>query len=629
MTATNTDIARLFREMADLLEIQGHTNPYRIRAYRNAANTIENHHQSMASLVQRDEDLTDLPNIGEDLAKAILLIIDTGTFPDLEALRGGEETTLTELLQIPGLGPKRVSQLHEELGIETIEELADAIESGKLEGISGFGPKTIETLRENVQTGRRKKERRLRASVEEIAADLEQFIVNIPDVDQAMIGGSYRRQRATVADLDAFASSDNPEAVINRFVEYPAIRRVISHGSTRASVIVDDDLNVDLRVVKPESYGAAAIYFTGNKEHQIRLRDMAIDRGWKLNEYGLFDGDQRLAGATEAEVYAQFDLPYFEPELRLDRGEFDAARNDQLPNLIILQNIRGDLHTHTTDSDGKATIEQMARAARELGHEYLAITDHSSYGRDPNTSLAESLASQAEEIERLNQELDGITILKGLEVDLDPEGNLTVPEDLLADLDIVICAIHDHFDLNRADQTQRLLNAIHNPYCQIIAHPTGRIVPHAQLGESPVGKPSNQSGETNGVAGDPEPSTDSDVPVKTAQEVQDSAANPTGTPRVYEIDLQPILEAAAETGTILELNANPERLDLPDRACQLARQAGIKLAINSDAHTTAELSNLRHGIAQARRGWLEPSNVLNTLPLPDLLKTLRSKRQPS
>lgn len=574
MAVGNSEIAEIFREMADVLEIQG-ANRYRVQAYRNAAFTVEDHRWSMAELIDEGADLTELPGIGEELASTIREIVETGRFSDLEALRGEQPDTLRDLLKIPGLGPKRVQTLHEELGVDSLESLREALEAGKVRDVPGFGEKTIATLRETVASGRQKKERRLRASVEAVAEDLASFLQAIPGVEQSAIAGSYRRRRETVADLDAVAASKEPAEVIDRFVEYSKIERIVSHGDTRATVVLADGLPVDLRAVQPESYGAALLYFTSGKDHQIRLRDAALVRGWKLNEYGLFDEEeQRVAGATEAEIYTAFNLPYIEPELREERGEIEAARAGELPDLITLADLRGDLHCHTADSDGASSLEEMTRAALDLGREYLAITDHSRYGRDDPEQIADELARQADEIDRLNAELDGITILKGIEVDIEADGSLGLPNDLLASLDIVVCSIHDHFDLSREEQTERLLRAIENPYCQIIAHPSGRLV---------------------------------------------------NEPNIYEIDLEQVLEAAHQAGCVLELNADPERLDLDDRACKRARELGVLIAINSDAHSSAELANLRHGVGQARRGWLEAIGVINTRSLNDLQAALRHR----
>lgn len=563
VAADNAEIAEMFREMADLLEIEN-ANPFRIRAYRNAAFTVDELPRSLDEMVTEGEDLTELPGIGEDLANAIIDILASGTFPALEQLRNRSTPALLDLMQVPGLGPKRVQQLHAALGIETVEQLQAAAEAGEIRKLSGFGEKTEQSILDTLGAGRRKKTRRKRAEVQADAEALEAFVQGLDGVLQAQIGGSYRRRRETVADLDVVAASTSAADVIEQFVQYEEIADVQSKGTTRSSVLLRSGLPVDLRVVVPESYGSALHYFTGARDHQIALRDMALDRGMKLNEYGLFRGEEQVAGATEEELYAAFDLPFIEPELRENRGEIDAARRGELPTLITLDDIRGDLHVRSDWAGGESSIEELARAAIERGYEYLAITDN---GLDPDR-----LRQQAEEIRQLDSELDGITLLAGVEVDILEDGSLALPDDLIEDLDIVICSVHDALDLTRAKQTARVLRAIENPNCHILGHPTGRLVAEREP---------------------------------------------------YPLDIERVISAAADTGCILELNGNPDRLDLPDRHCKQARERGASIAVTSAARSVAALDNMRCGIWEARRGWLEAGNVVNTLKLDELRGRLR------
>lgn len=571
MTTLNTDVAEMFREMADLLEIEG-ANPFRVRAYRNAAQTIDDLSRSLTDLVEDGEDLTKLRGIGKDLAAAIHEIIETAHYDDLDQLRERVSPSLRDLLTVPGLGPKRVKQLHKELGIRSLDDLEEELQAGTVSNLEGFGKKTVENIQEALSAGRRKKERRRRASTEEAAEALQEFICGLDGVEQGAIAGSYRRWRETVADLDAVAASDDPENVIDQFVEYDGIEEVVSHGDTRATVRLRSGLPVDLRVVEPASYGAALLYFTGSRDHQIQLRDMAQEKGWKLNEYGLFDGDERIAGATEEEIYAAFDLPYIPPELRENRGEIKAARDGELPDLIELDDIQGDLHSHSAWTDGRGTIEEMAKTALDLGRRYLAITDHSQRMRMVGGLDADDLRRQAEEIAKVQEQLDGITLLRGIEVDILEDGSLDLPDDILEELDIVVCSVHHKLGLPRKEQTKRVLTAIEHPRCMILGHPTGRLI-----------------NRRDGM----------------------------------DLDMEAIIEAARDAGCALEINADPNRLDIDDRYAKLAMELGAKVAINTDAHSLNGLRNLRHGVGQARRGWVRASEVLNTLPLDKLRSALR------
>ena len=581
MPVHNADVAAIFDEVADLLDIEG-ANRFRVRAYRNAARTIGQLSQPVADLVAEGKDLSELPDVGDDLAGKIEEIVETGTLTLLDELEQQTAPALADLMRIPGLGPKRVRALHEALGITSAEELKRAAEAGRVREVEGFGEKLEQTILDRLEAAGAEERRWLLATVEPVVESLVAHLEAHDAVEQIDVAGSYRRRKETVGDLDVLALSDDGPAVIAHFVDYEDVDEVVQQGDTRSSVVLRSELQVDLRVVPPASYGAALLYFTGSKAHNIRLRDRAIADGLKLNEYGVFraedgqNGDgqneqgadgKRVAGATEAEIYALFNLPYIVPELREDRGELDAAADDALPDLIALNDLRGNLHTHTTDSDGRASIEAMAEAARARGLDYLAITDHS-----PNVAVtqgldADGLRQQIDAIDRLNDELDGIRLLKSIEVDILKDGTLDLPDEVLERLDLRVCAIHSNFELPEDAQTERVLRAMDNPLFNIWAHPTGR-----RLNErSPIA-----------------------------------------------LDLERLMEAAVERGCFLELNAQPERLDLRDVYCQRAKELGLQVAIGADAHWESGLDVLQYGIDQARRGWLEADDVLNTKPWDEL-----------
>ena len=574
MKMHNNDVAELFDRLADLLEIEG-ANPFRVRAYRNAARLIRSLPREVADMVAAGEDLTRLPGIGEDLAGKIKTIVETGTLPLLEEEARKVPPELAELLEIEGLGPKRVKVLHEVLGVRSLEDLERAVNAGKVRELPGFGEKTERAILEGIQRLRAQYGRTLLATAEPVAEALREHLAATTGVERVEIAGSYRRRKETVGDLDilAIAAPDSP--VMDRFTTFEAVARVHSKGTTRSTVHLRSGLQVDLRVVAPQSYGAALQYFTGSKAHNIAVRRLAVKRGLKINEYGIFRGSRRIGGAEEEEVYASVDLPWIPPELREDRGEIEAAMAGRLPELITQDHIRGDLHVHSKHTDGRYSIEDMALAARELGYEYIAVTDHSRRVTMAHGLDEKRLRQELEEIDRLNERLEGIRILKGCEVDILEDGRLDLPDSVLAELDLTVCSVHYRFNLPREKQTTRILRAMDNPYFTILGHPTGRLI--------------NER--------DP-----------------------------YDVDLDRIIRHAAERGAILELNAQPSRLDLTDTACQQAKELGVKIAISTDAHTVHDLRFMRYGIGQARRGWLEAGDVVNTLPLPDLLDLLARTR---
>ena len=576
----NAEIARLFRELADLLEIE-EANPFRVRAYRTAARTVENHPESIGDLaLHHPEQLTDLPGIGEDLAGKIVEIARTGGLPALDAARRRLPTGLTALLRLPGIGPRRVHTLFRELGIQNAAALRSACRTGRVRELPGFGARLEEQiLRELVE--HRDEERRFpRPVAAQYAEALLAYMRAGKDIREAEWAGSFRRRKDTVGDLDLLITARQAEPVTQRFLAYPEVEQVLAHGTTRAAIRLRSGLHVDLRVLETPSFGAGLYYFTGSKAHNIAVRRLAQTRGLKLNEYGVWRGETRIAGRTEREVARALGLPLIPPELREDRGEVAAALNGTLPRLVELRDIRGDLQSHTTASDGRDSLETMARAARELGYGYLAITDHSPHLRVTHGLDRDALRRQRDEIEKLNGSLGDFTLLAGAEVDILADGGLDLDDETLWALDLVVVSLHSSLTLPRREQTRRVLQALSNPAVDILAHPTGRLL-----------------GRRGGAV----------------------------------FDFDEIARAAADRGIFLEVNAQPDRLDLDDTAVQAALRHGARIVISTDAHDRHELGFMRWGVDQARRGWAGAADVANTRPLSELRKALhasRSSRRP-
>jgi DNA polymerase (family 10) len=568
MPLHNADIARVFEDIADLLEL-GDANPFRIRAYRNAARIIGDLQLDLAASIGRGEELPKLPGIGEDLSGKIREIVTTGHCALLDRLRKKTPSAVTELLRIPNLGPKRVKTLYRGLDVGTLEGLHRAAREGRIRALPGFGEKSELKILQAVET-RLSKGRRFKLAVAAQYADgIAAYLRESAGVGQVVVAGSLRRMRETVGDIDILATAEASSEVMSRFVRYEEVQEVVSQGDTRSSVLLKSGIQVDLRVVPRESCGAALHYFTGSKAHNIAVRRLAQARGLKLNEYGIFRGKKRVSGETEESVFAAVGLPYIPPELREDRGEIEAARAGRLPRLVELDDLRGDLHCHTRWTDGHHSVEEMALAAKARGLEYLAVTDHSrrltaAHGLDPAR-----LRKQIDEIGRT--EVAGIALLKGIEVDILEDGTLDLPDSLLAELDVVIAAVHSRFDLPRARQTERILRALDHPLVTVLAHPSGRLIDSREA---------------------------------------------------YDVDMLRIIRKAAARKRFLELNAHPERLDLLDTHCRMAKDEGVLVAISSDAHSVQQFDNLKYGIGQARRGWLEKSDVLNALPLRELRRML-------
>ncbi len=585
---TNADIAAAFEHVADLLEYRG-DNVFRVRAYRTAARTIDSLVEPLASVrADATRRLTDLDGIGADLAGKIETLLDTGRLPMLEDLEREVPAVAFDLMRVPGLGPKKAKALVDALAIESLAALEDACREGRVRGIKGFGAKTEAAILENLAfAADPDRARLLWSEADEIATRLLEWLRGCPAARQVEAAGSLRRGRETVGDLDLLVTSDEPVAVMDRLVAWPETADVLLRGDTKTSIRGPRGVQVDLRVVPAESFGAALQYFTGSKEHNVRLRGRARDRGLSINEYGVSHLDAagealpaaRLSGRTEEEFYAAVGLPWIPPELREGRDEILLAEGGQLPRLVTLADVRGDLHMHTTATDGEDTLTDMVRAAVDRGLAYVAITDHGqrvtmAHGLDRRRLLA-----QWTEIDRLNESLAAegpppIVVLKGIEVDILEKGGLDLPDEVLAGADWVVASLHYGQNQPRERITARIIEAIENPHVAVIGHPTGRL-----LNRRPA----------------------------------------------YDVDLEAVIAAAARTGTFLEINANPWRLDLDDRQAAAAKAAGVKIVISTDAHSTRGLDVMRCGILQARRAGLEAKDIANTRTLAGLKKLMKKR----
>ncbi len=571
----NPDIARLLDEVADLLEIS-EANPFKVRAYRNAARTVRDHPDPLAELVREGFDLTDLPGIGEGIADEIGALLAKGEMPQRRALMRKLPRGLLDLLRIPGLGPKRVKLLYDKLKVKSVADLATALARGKVEALRGFGPTMVEKIRAGTGQAARTERRLALHDADPYAHGLVEYLRGGGGgIGAIEVAGSFRRRRETIGDLDVLVTAAAPDEVMARFTQYPDVKRVVSQGPTRATVKLAGGLQVDLRAVEPEAYGSALLYFTGSKAHNVELRTIAQAKQLKLNEYGLYEGTHRIAGRTEEEVYAKLGLDWIPPELREARGEIELARTHRLPTLITLEDIRGDLQMHTEASDGKATIAAMAAAARALGYAYIAITDHSK--RVSMSGLdAKALRAQWRAIDRLNagSEARGPRVLKSVEMDILEDGRLDLPDDVLAEADYVTATIHYGLKQTERQITDRLLGAIANRWVDAIGHPTGRIV---------------------------------------------------NSREAYRLDFDAVARAAAAAGCLLEINGS-ERMDLPDTLAAAAKKLGVRFVLSTDAHDERQLGNMRFAVSVARRAGLEAADVLNTRPLEEFVTGLRRAR---
>jgi DNA polymerase (family 10) len=577
---TNAEIADRLEEMGDLLEAKD--VDFKPRAYRRAAETIRGQPTPVGEIVEAggEEALQELEHVGEAIASKVVEYVETGEIEELEDLRADLPVEMAALTRVEGVGPKTVGTLYEALGIETLDDLETAAEAGEIQDVSGFGAKTEQNILDGIEFARQSRERQLLGDARPLADEALEYLREVDAAERWEVAGSIRRWRATIGDVDVLVATEDPDAVVAAFTDWDRVEDVIEAGTTKASTRVAG-VRIDLRTVVPDEFGSALQYFTGSKDHNITLRNYAIDREVKLNEYGAFDvsaiddpdagqrvGD-RIGGETEESMYAALDLPWMPPELREDRGEIEAAAADELPDLIAEGDVRGDLHTHTDWSDGDETIEELARGAIEYGHEYLCISDHATGpGMVGGVGLEDDeLRDQMTEVRTVDDDLDGIDLLTGVEANVDAEGGVSVADDVLAELDLVVASPHSALDQGSDAATDRLVAAVEHPHVDVLGHPSGRLLNRRE-----------------GLS----------------------------------FDVDAVVEAAVDAGTALEINANPYRLDLWGSAVQTAVDAGATIAINTDAHHHDELPNVRYGVHTARRGWAEADDVLNTRPIEDV-----------
>ena len=568
----NIELSRIFEQIAKILKIK-EENPFKIRAYEKITLVLENLPIDIETIYHQGG-LNNIPGVGTGIAKKIEEFLTTGKLEYYEKLKETIPSGVIELLDISEVGPKTAKLLYEELGVDNIEKLEKAVKEHRIKDLPGMGEKSETNILRGIELYKRRKERFLLGRALPLAEEMVESLSQLKETDKISFAGSLRRKKETIGDIDILITSQNPEKIMRTFTSLPQVREILAEGPTKSSIITKDDLHIDVRVVEPISFGAALQYFTGSKAHNIKLRELALKRGLKINEYGVFEVESgnRIAGEKEEEVYQALNLPFIPPELREDRGEIEAAQEKKLPQLIEYSQIRGDLHLHTKWSDGAHTIRQMAEAAKKRGYKYIAITDHSQSLKIAGGLTEKRLREQMEEIQKLNQELKDFTILSGIEVDIKSDGSLDFSDEMLSKLDVVIAAIHSGFKQESKIITERIIKAMQNRLVNILAHPTGRLIGYRES---------------------------------------------------YQVDMNEMIKVAAETGTILEINAYPERLDLNDVYCRMAKDKGVQLAIETDAHSIDGLEFMNLGVDVARRGWLEEKDIVNTLPLNELLKRLK------
>ena len=572
MARANDDVERALLEFADLLSILSE-DPYKPRSYEKAARAVGGYHADVSGLDLKS--ILEIPNVGRSIGEKVLEILEKGTFADLEGLRAQVPPGVRELMSIPGLGPKKAMVLHRELGVSSVDGLVEAIDDDRVAGLRGFGKRTQDNILSGLQQLSASGGRVLVDAALDVAEAMLAELTALRQVRRAAFAGSLRRMRETIGDVDLLVAGTEPEPIMEAFVALPSVTRVLAQGDTKSSIVTDRGLQVDLRVVAPDVWGAAMIYFTGSKAHNVRIREMAVRAGLKLSEYGLFDAKsgELLAAETEERVYEHLGLPYIAPTLREDRGEVEAALSGELPKVIEQRQIRGDLHTHTNLTDGLASLEEMLDAAKAFKYAYYAVTDHA-----PNLAMQrmtdEKILAQRARIKKLQPKFD-MTLLHGTELNIDPDGGVDWPDQFLAGFDVTVASVHSHFTQTRDEMTRRVIRAVEDPFVNVIGHLTGRLI-----GKRPP----------------------------------------------IEIDLDAVFEAAARTGTALEVNSFPERLDVKDEHILWAKRYGVRFAVNTDSHAAVHLPFMRYGVATAQRGWLTKDEVINTWPLAKLRRFLRKGR---
>lgn len=568
----NIEIAEVFYDIAKILQIKNE-NRFKIRAYERVAATIENLPMDVETLYKINQ-LDEISGVGDAIAKKIGELIETGKLEYYENLKKEIPSGVLELINVSEIGPRKAKLFYEELGIDNVNKLEKAAREHRLQNLAGMGRKAEENILRGLELYKSREKRNLLGVALPIAEGIVDQLKSIKEVDKIDIAGSLRRRKDTIGDIDILATSNKPRKIMEKFVHLPEVKEVLAEGLTKSAILTKRDIHVDLRVVEPDSFGAALQYFTGSKAHNVRLREMAVKQGLKINEYGVFQAkdDKKITGEEEREIYEKLGLQYIVPELREDRGEFEAAQKNQLPELVTLEDIKGDLHIHTNFSDGLNTIEEIVEAARKHAYEYIAITDHSQSLYIAGGLNEKRLLEQIEMIDKINKKLDDLVVLKGIEVDIKADGTLDFPDKILQKLDIVIAAIHTGLKQEKSQIMKRMAKAMQNPYVDIIAHPTGRII---------------------------------------------------GYREPYAVDMQEIINIAAQTNTILEINASPERMDLNDIYVKSANEKGVLLSIGTDTHQLSSLDNMIYGVSIARRGWLEKNKLLNTLSFSELKSRLK------
>ncbi len=577
----NLDVARTLAELADLLEIQG-ASPFRIRAYRNAVNTINSLSRPLKDMVAAGEDLTELPGVGKSVTKYIGEFLTSGSISRLEEVSAEFPRSLVQLMRLDGVGPKKARKLFEELDVRTVDDLASELEAGRVQTLDGFGVKSAAKIIDAIEDHKKHTGRFQIRETERLIAGLLEHMQSAPGVARIELAGSLRRRKETIGDVDILAELEGDGTpVVDHFVSFSGAQRVLGAGSTKGSIVLHSGLQVDLRVIPSRSFGSALQYFSGSKEHNVAVRSRAVRQGLRVNEWGVFrvpeteddepigkEDGERLAGDTEQSVYEVLGMSWVPPELRENRGEVEAACEDELPELVSLEDIRGDLQMHSTWSDGKASVEEMARSCLERGYEYFALTDHSQAMAMVQGLTPERAREQWAEIEQVQELVPGIRILKSVEVDILKDGSLDMPDDVLEQLDVLVISVHSFMDQNKKTMTDRVLRAMQHPSADILAHPTGRRINRREP---------------------------------------------------FELDVEAVLEAAADLSVAVELNANPNRLDFSDVHVHRAKELAVPVVISTDAHSLRGLADMRFGVDQARRGWLEASDVLNTRSVEEMM----------